>query len=67
VLEVVTMRWSDANPDKTFRLQPFGGNMEAETSFLGFTIPSLIKVGNHFGTDDYLPLFQAQITKAEYL
>jgi hypothetical protein len=67
VLEVVAMRWSDANPDKTFRLQPFGGSMEAETSFQGFTIPSLIKVGNHFGTDDYLPFFQAQITKAEYL
>jgi hypothetical protein len=67
VLEVVTMRWSDANADKTFRLQPFGGSMEAETSFQGFTIPSLVKVGNHFGTDDYLPFFQAQITRAEYL
>ncbi len=67
VLEVMTMRWSDANPDKAFRLQPFGGSMEAETSFQGFTIPSLVKVGNHFGTDDYLPFFQAQITKAEYL
>lgn len=67
VLEVVTMRWSDANPDRTFRLQPFGGTMEAEAMFGGFTIPSLIKIGNHFGTDDYLPFFQAEITAAEYL
>lgn len=66
VLEVVTMRWSDANADKTFRLQPFGGTMEAESTFEGFTVPSLIKVGNHFGTDDYLPFFQAKITAAEY-
>ncbi|MHA6731662.1 DUF6544 family protein [Devosia sp. A369] len=67
VLEVVTMRWSDANPEKIFRLQPFGGTMEAESTFEGFTIPSVVKVGNHFGTDEYLPFFQAQITAAEYL
>jgi len=67
VVKVVTMRWSDANPEKTFRLQPFGGTMEAEATFAGFTIPSLVKVGNHFGTDDYLPFFQAQIMAAEFL
>lgn len=67
VLEVVTMRWSDANPDNAFRLQPFGGTMEAESTFQGFTVPSLVKVGNHFGTVEYLPFFQAKITAAEYL
>ena len=67
VVEIVTMRWSDANPEKTFRLQPFGGTVEADTSFSGFTIPSELKVGNHYGTDAYLPFFQAEITAAEYL
>jgi hypothetical protein len=67
VLKIVTMRWSDANPQKTFRLQPFGANVEAEATFGGFTIPSELKVGNHFGTQDYLPFFQARITAAQYL
>lgn len=66
VLEVWTMRWSDENPDKTFRLQPFGGTMEADASFDGFTIPSSVHVGNHFGTGAYWPFFQATITTANY-
>jgi hypothetical protein len=65
--EIVTMRWSDANPEKKFRLQPFGGTIEAEARFGGFTIPSDIKVGNHYGTDAYFSFFQARITSAEYL
>jgi len=67
VLQIVTMRWSDANREKTFRLQPFGASVEAEATFGGFTIPSQLKVGNHFGTQDYLPFFQARITAAHYL
>jgi hypothetical protein len=67
VLEIVTLRWSDVNPQKAFRLQPFGGTVEAEATFAGFTIPSRISVGNHYGTGDYLPFFQARITAAEYL
>lgn len=67
VLEIVTMRWSNANSDQVFRLQPFGGRVEAEATFGGFTIPSQLKVGNHYRTDDYLPFFQAAITSADYL
>jgi hypothetical protein len=67
VLQVTTMRWSDANPQKTFRLQSFGGTMEAEGTFEGFTIPTRIEVGNHFGTAQYLPFFQANLVAAEYL
>jgi hypothetical protein len=64
--EVFGQRWSNANADKTFRLQPFGGKMTAEGTFQGFTIPTEVSVGNHYGTDDYLPFFQARITKARY-
>lgn len=66
VREIVGQRWSNANPDKQFRLQPFGGTMSGEATFGGFTIPSRLKVGNHFGTDDYLPFFQAEIVGARY-
>jgi len=67
VREVVTMRWSDANADRAFRLQPFGGTIEAEATFEGFTIPSRVRVGNHFGTDDYLAFFRAEIIGADFL
>lgn len=67
VLKVVTMRWSDANAEKAFHLQPFGGTMEEEATFEGFTIPSRIAVGNHFGTGDYLAFFQARIIDADFL
>jgi hypothetical protein len=67
VLEVVIMRWSNANAEGAFRLQPFGGTINGEATFGGFTIPSMVEVGNHFGTPDYLPFFRAQITSANYL
>ncbi len=66
VVDVVAMRWSDANPDKVFRMQPFGGTIEDEATFGGFTIPSVVHVGNHYGTDDYFPFFNAQVTAAKY-
>jgi hypothetical protein len=64
--EVVGQRWSNANPEQCFRLQPFGGTISDETSFQGFTISTDVAVGNHFGTADYLPFFQARITRARY-
>lgn len=66
VRELVGQRWSNANADKVFRLQPFGGTVTAERHFEGFTIPSEVAMGNHHGTADYVPFFQARITGASY-
>jgi hypothetical protein len=66
VLEVIGQRWSNANRDRRFRLQPFGGTVMAEQRFGGFTIPSRVSIGNHYGTPDFLPFFQAEITDARY-
>jgi hypothetical protein len=66
VREILGQRWSNANPKKSFRLQPFGGTIEADATFEGYTIPSKIRVGNHYGTTDYLPFFQAEIASARY-
>jgi hypothetical protein len=66
VREIVGERWSNANPEQTFRLQPFGGTIKEESSFQGLTIPTVISVGNHYGTEDYLPFFQAQISRVRY-
>ena len=64
--EIVGQRWSNANPDKRFQLQPFGGTLLAERSFQGFTIPTSVAVGNHYGMAEYLPFFQATINNARY-
>lgn len=67
VREIVGQRWSDANRDHVFRLQPFGATIAGEASFDGFTVPTRLKAGNHFGTSDYLPFFQVEVTRAAYL
>ena len=66
VVALSTMRWTDANPEKTFALQPFGGTVHGEATFEGFTIPTSVRIGNHFGSEDYHPFFQAEITRARY-
>ena len=67
VLDVVANRWSDANPEKVFQHQPFGGTMEEEATFGGYTIPSVVHVGNHFGTDEYFAFFNARLVGADHL
>jgi hypothetical protein len=66
VREIVGQRWSNGNPEGVFKLQPFGGRVSAERSFGGYTIPSSLEVGNHFGTADYHPFFRAEIVSASF-
>jgi uncharacterized protein DUF6544 len=66
VREIVGQRWSNANPEGIFKLQPFGGSVTAERTFGGYTIPSSLEVGNHYGTEDYLPFFRAEIVNASF-
>ena len=67
VKEIIGQRWSNANPDNVFRLQPFGGTIEGERTFSGYTIPSRLAVGNHFRTGAFLAFFQAEVTSATFL
>ena len=60
-------RWSDANADKEFRLQPFGGVAKDFMNAAGIRVARKVEVGNHFGTPDYFPFFQAEIIKFEFL
>ena len=65
-VQAVSLRWTDANPDKTYRLQPFGGRMLDTGVHQGFRIPVRVEMGNLFGTPDYAPFFMAAITRAEF-
>lgn len=62
-LKIKFMRWSNANAEKVFRLQPFGGYLSDFRQVQGFTIPFYVEAGNMFGTDEYFPFFKAKIEK----
>jgi len=65
-VQVSFMRWSDANPDKRFRLQPFGGTLSDFRTFEGFTLPTRVEAGNFFGTKDYFTFFKADVSEIRF-
>ena len=65
-VKVVFQRWSNANPAKTFRDQPFGGNLSDYAKFDGFRLPTRVEAGNFFGTDDYFAFFKATVTAVRF-
>lgn len=65
-LSVRLMRWSDANPAREFRRQPFGGTLSAFRTFSGYRLPTKVTGGNFFGTDDYFPFFQAEVSDIRF-
>ncbi|MEO0385818.1 MAG: DUF6544 family protein [Pseudomonadota bacterium] len=63
---VVFPRWSDANPQKQFQIQPFGGDLSDHRTFQGFTLPTVVHAGNFYGTADYFPFYQVRVTSVTY-
>ncbi len=59
-------RWSNANPDKVHRLQPFGATMSDFREVDGYRLPFHVEAGNLFGTDDYFPFFLANVTEIRF-
>lgn len=60
------LRWSNANPQKRYRLQPFGGHLSRFAQFQGYTLPTHVEAGNAFGTHEYFPFFRADITAVTF-
>jgi hypothetical protein len=59
--QVVFQRWSNANPDKVHRLQPFGAILSDFRDVGGYRLPFRVEAGNMFGTDDYFAFFRADV------
>ncbi len=65
-IHVCFARWSNANPDKRYRLQPFGGYLSALREFAGFRLPTHVEAGNQFGTPEYFPFFLADVSSVGF-
>ncbi|MCB1386443.1 MAG: hypothetical protein KDJ80_10955 [Nitratireductor sp.] len=65
-LTVSFERWSNANPDKAWRLQPFGGFLSDFRDAEGYRLPFRVEAGNLFGTEDYFPFFLADVTAIRF-
>jgi len=65
-VEVSMMRWSNENPEKTFRLQPFGGTLSDFRNVSGYRLPFRVDGGNLFGTEDYFPFYKAEVTAVRF-
>ena len=59
-------RWSDANPEKTYRTQTFGGYLSSFRDFEGFHLPTHVEAGNQFGTDEYFPFYIVDLTELSF-
>lgn len=67
VTSVEMMRWGKPTGDH-FALRKFGGFVDEESTWAGYTIPSRLRIGWHFGTDEFEEgeFFRASITHAEF-
>lgn len=65
--KVVIPRWTDANEDKVFRLQPFGGYLSEFREFDGYVLPTRVEGGNRIGTDAYFPFYKATVKDVHFV
>ncbi len=65
-VKVTFQRWSNANPEKFYRLQPFGAYMSDFRDVEGYRLPFRVEAGNMFGTDDYFPFFLADVSEIRF-
>jgi hypothetical protein len=63
---VVIPRWTDANPEKTFRLQAFGGFLSEFREFDGYKLPTRVEGGNLIGTEAYFPFYKVSVDRLRF-
>ena len=65
-VKVSFQRWSNANPDKVHRLQPFGAVESDFRDVNGYRLPFRVEAGNMFGTESYFPFFIAEVIEIRF-
>jgi hypothetical protein len=64
--QIRILRWGNLTEDGSFGYIPFGGKVQEEHAFGGYTIPSKVGVGWWIGTDRYFEFFRAHIEDAVF-
>lgn len=64
---IVLPRWTDANPDRTFRPQPFGGDLYDFREVDGYRVATRVEAGNLYGTREYFPFFKAVVDELRFV
>ena len=62
----VLQRWGNLTPDGSYQFIPYGGVMEEERTFGGYTIPTRLRVGWWYGTERYFEVIELQVDSVEY-
>ena len=63
---VLIRRWSRENPERAWRLQPFGGTVEEIMAVDGHRLAARVEGGNWFGTDAYFPFYRARVSELRF-
>ncbi len=66
VREYVIGRWGNLTDDGSYRYIPYGGIVEEERTFGGYTIPSRAVVGWWYGTEQYLEVIRLRVDEARF-
>jgi hypothetical protein len=64
--KVIIQRWSNENPEKEYREQPFGGYLSDFRDVDGYRVPMRVEGGNLIGTADYFPFYKAEVQALRY-
>ncbi|BAZ09192.1 hypothetical protein NIES4071_09980 [Calothrix sp. NIES-4071] len=66
LLKLSFPRWGEHTEDGSYTYIPFGGEVQQESTFAGFTIPSQVSLGWWYGTDRYSDFFRATTEQVEF-
>ena len=66
LLDIMFPRYGNQTPDQHYQYIPFGGPIDEEGTFGGYTIPTRIRAGWWYGTEQYQETFRLQITAATF-
>jgi hypothetical protein len=65
-LSMVMPRWSNANPQARWQIQPFGATFGDWRDFGGYRLPARVEAGNFYGTPDWFPFYRVAVTSIRF-